>query len=86
MRFLPECRDEHAEDNFWVGDQVAPGEARGLLLEPVQPFQAVTAHPGRRAGGDAGAELQCGADAQADAGTIAARPDRIGEKFLHRGA
>ena len=83
---MPEHCAEQKEENFGGAEQIAPGEAPGLLGEPVQPFQAVTAHPERGAGGSAGGEFQRGTDAEADAGGRPAQADGIGQQFLHRRA
>ncbi len=83
---MPECRDEQKEQDFWGAEQIAPGETPGFLGEPVQPFQAVAAHPERGAGGGSGREFQRGANAEANSGGIATQPDGIGKQFLHRRA
>src|SRR6266511_1063873 len=55
-----------AEHEARVVARVPRPEAPRLLREPVDPFQPVVLHPGRRLGNEAGVEVKCGADPDHD--------------------
>src|SRR5260370_18413736 len=57
---------QHPDHEAWQGQHPAPSP--GLSAEPVQPFETVLAHPGRRPAGPPRDEIECAAHPQAHDG------------------